>query len=493
MHSMTQENTLVVGGVDAHADTHHAAALDERGALLATQELPDDDAGLPRVAGLAEQLRRRSTSSRSSRPAPMPPALVRYLAQHDVAVVEVNQPHAHTRRRVGKSDPIDAEMAARLFQAGKAKAVPKQTDGIVESIRLLRVARDSAVKSRSAALVQLRDLIITAPQELRDQLSLPQDAPRQGHRLRAIPPVRPASSGPRRRPRSSRCARPLNASKRSTRRSPRSTASSSSSSRPPRRAPSSCSASRPGTPASCSSPPARTSSDSAARARSPMLCGASPIPASSGKTTRHRLNYGGDRQANRALHLIAVCRLRYCAAHPRLRQAPHRRRQDQARDHALPQALHRARGLQLPPRRPRRHRSSRDRRSRPPSCAATPASESTEPALDIYRNVPAWLTAIVWRGRVGWSRRMLLWGDGEWNARRWGVAGCVVAASGARTSGRGHLGAGGLSGRSVWGRCGGIIRAALGRRCGSVSRADPCASGVGRRSFRRLCRSCGSW
>ena len=43
-----------------------------------------------------------------------------------------------------------------------------------------------------------------------------------------------------------------------------------------------------------------------------MLCGASPIPASSGKTTRHRLNYGGDREANRSLHLIAVCRLRYC-------------------------------------------------------------------------------------------------------------------------------------------------------------------------------------
>ncbi len=71
---------------------------------------------------------------------------------------------------MGKSDPIDAEMAARLFQAGKAKAVPKQTDGIVESIRLLRVARHSAVKSRSAALVQVRDLIITAPQEIRDQL-----------------------------------------------------------------------------------------------------------------------------------------------------------------------------------------------------------------------------------------------------------------------------------------------------------------------------------
>jgi transposase len=42
------------------------------------------------------------------------------------------------------------------------------------------------------------------------------------------------------------------------------------------------------------------------------LCGAAPVPASSGKTTRHRLNIGGDRQANAALYLIAVCRLRYC-------------------------------------------------------------------------------------------------------------------------------------------------------------------------------------
>ena len=96
---------------------------------------------------------------------------MRYLREHDVSVVEVNQPHAHTRRRIGKSDPIDAEMAARLALAGKATVVPKQTDGIVEAIRMLRLARDSAVKSRTAAIIQVRDLIITAPQPLRDQLS----------------------------------------------------------------------------------------------------------------------------------------------------------------------------------------------------------------------------------------------------------------------------------------------------------------------------------
>lgn len=84
---------------------------------------------------------------------------------------EVNQPHAHTRRRLGKSDPIDAELAARPLLAGKATVVPKQTDGIVESIRQLRVARNSAVKACSAVLVQVRDLILTAPQPLRDQLA----------------------------------------------------------------------------------------------------------------------------------------------------------------------------------------------------------------------------------------------------------------------------------------------------------------------------------
>jgi transposase len=95
-------------------------------------------------------------------------ALVRYLREHNIAVVEVNQPHAHTRRRVGKRDPIDAEMAARLMLAGKANVTPKQTDGIIEAIRMLRVARNSAVKARATATLQIRDLIITAPQPLRD-------------------------------------------------------------------------------------------------------------------------------------------------------------------------------------------------------------------------------------------------------------------------------------------------------------------------------------
>ncbi len=101
-----------------------------RGALLATKSFPTTTPGYAQALdwlegfGEIDTVAVESTGSYS-------PALVRYLREHDVRVVEVNQPHAHTRRRVGKSDPIDAEMAARLLLAGKAKAkvTPKQTTG----------------------------------------------------------------------------------------------------------------------------------------------------------------------------------------------------------------------------------------------------------------------------------------------------------------------------------------------------------------------------
>jgi transposase len=202
-------------------------------------------------------------------------------------------------------------MAARLFQAGKAKAVPKQTDGIVESIRMLRVARDSAVKSRSAALVQVRDLIITAPQELRDQLSC-----RRTLRGKATVCARFRLSG-----------RELRSPSQAAKFALRSTAQRIEAldheiTALDRELEQLVAIAAPRTIGllGISTGHAGQLLVSAGQnidrlhgeSSFAMLCGASPIPASSGKTTRHRLNYGGDRQANRALHLIAVCRLRYC-------------------------------------------------------------------------------------------------------------------------------------------------------------------------------------
>lgn len=264
---MQHSETVVIGGVDAHTDAHHAAALDQRGALLGTAsfatttrgygELLDWLAGFGAVDAVAVE----STGAYAA-------GLTRHLRQCDIRVVEVNQPHAHTRRRRGKSDPLDAEMAARLVLAGQATATPKRTDGIVESIRLLRVARHSAVKARSAAMVQLSELIVTAPQELREQLAQRKTARGKAALCRRL------------RPSPDRIAPPLQAAKLALRSLARRIAEldteiaaldrqleplvATAAPRTP-----ACSGSPPATPASCWSPPARTSTASAVMALSP--------------------------------------------------------------------------------------------------------------------------------------------------------------------------------------------------------------------------------
>jgi len=311
---------IVVGGVDAHAETHHAAALDERGALLATESFPTTTPGyaalLDWLCGFGEltAVAIESTGSYAS-------GLVRYLREHNVWVLEVNQPHEHTRRRRGKSDSIDAELAARLLLAGKATAIPKQTDGIVESIRLLRDARESAVKSRTAAILQLGGLIVTAPQELRDQL-------KSRKTLRGK-----AALCRRFRPALNELATPTQAARFALRSiARRISALDDEISNVDRQLETLVLAAAPRTTALLGISTGHagrlliTAGQNIERLRSEAafaaLCGASPVPASSGKTIRHRLNYGGDRQANRTLHLIAVCRLRYC---PRTRAYARRR------------------------------------------------------------------------------------------------------------------------------------------------------------------------
>jgi Transposase len=93
--------------------------------------------------------------------------LARHLSHAGVTVVAVDRPNRQHRHRRGKSDPADAEAAARAVLAGQATTIPKARSGIVEAIRVLRVARTSAIKARTQAANQLRDLLVTAPEELR--------------------------------------------------------------------------------------------------------------------------------------------------------------------------------------------------------------------------------------------------------------------------------------------------------------------------------------
>jgi len=310
MDSMTGSALGIVVGVDAHVDTHDAAVLDACGRLLGTRTFPADASG---YRGLLSWVQRfgsivalgvESTGSYAA-------GLVRHLRAHGLEVLEVNQPHPHARRRRGRSDPIDAELAARHVLAASSVAIAKDTSGIVEAIRQLRVARDGAVKARSAALNALTGLIVTAPEELRRQLL-----------VRKTPRAR-ATLCARFRPDQARLHEPVHAAKAALRSLARrvveldaeiatlgrqlkqlvATAAPATTSRI------AVSTGHAGT-------LLVTAGQNIERLKSEAsfaaLCGASPIPVSSGRTDRHRLNYGGDRDANRALHMIAVCRLRYC-------------------------------------------------------------------------------------------------------------------------------------------------------------------------------------
>src|SRR4051794_27238118 len=310
MDSMTHSHGAVVG-VDAHTDTHDVAVLDDCGRLLASQTFAADAAGYRALRAWIERFAPvaaigvESTGSYAA-------GLVRHLRAEGLQVVlEVNQPHPHTRRRRGKSDPIDAELAARHVLAASRPVVAKDTSGIVEAIRQLRVARDGAVKARSAAPNALGGLIVTAPEELRRQLTA-----RKGTRARA-------RLCERLRPDPRRLREPEQAAKAALRSLARRIAELDGEIKlldqqlgqlVAEAAPTTTDRVAVGTGHAATL--LVTAGQNIERLRHEAafaaLCAASPIPVSSGRTDRHRLNYGGDRDANRALHMIAVCRLRHC-------------------------------------------------------------------------------------------------------------------------------------------------------------------------------------
>jgi transposase len=163
----TTAQPMIVGGIDAHKGKHHAVALDLQGVLLDNRQFPATTCGCRELVAWLKALGPidcvgvESTGSYAA-------GLARYLGDQGIRAVEVNTPHAHTRARKGKDDLIDAEAAARKVLSGDASALPKVTTGTIESIRLIRIARDSAIKARSIALVQLQDVPITAPAQLRE-------------------------------------------------------------------------------------------------------------------------------------------------------------------------------------------------------------------------------------------------------------------------------------------------------------------------------------
>jgi transposase len=302
---LTATQTVIVG-VDTHQRTHHAVVVDTGGRRLGDQEFPVSEAGYARLLnwaagfGVIDVVGVESTGSYGA-------GLTRSLLAAGVEVIEVNAPEKATRARNGKSDPIDADAAARAVLTGRASARPKVTTGVVESIRALKVVRDSAVKNRTAAISQLRDLITTAPAVLHDQLIGQTTKQRIARAARfrleptAVAPEQVVKMALRTL---AHRIQDLEAEIANLDAVLKGMVAATVPTLISKRQISTQTAAQ--LLITAGQNPDRFRSEAAFA----KLTGAAPLPASSGKSNRMRLNRGGDRQANKALHLIAVGRLK---------------------------------------------------------------------------------------------------------------------------------------------------------------------------------------
>ena len=254
----------------------------------------------------------------------------------------MNRPNRQLRRqRGGKTDSVDAEAAARAAASGQARTVPKSGVGPVECIRMLLMARRSATKARTQAANQIHSVTVTAPEPLKRQL--------RGLKLKAR--VRVCA---RWRPEQAQttAAYAKMALRYLARRYQSLDTEIAELKIEIRRlcaeanpAPLAATGVGPDTAATllvaAGDNPGRMKSEKSFAA----LCGASPVPASSGQTIRHRLNRGGNRQANNALWPMRYHPDTPRRSHQPIRGTAPRGSKEPKRDHPLPQAAHRPTGL----------------------------------------------------------------------------------------------------------------------------------------------------
>lgn len=316
MDDQLKENEVILG-VDTHLDTHVAAVIGHAGKLLGTLATPTNATGYLKLLAWARSLgcvRRAGVEGTGTYGA----GLARVLREQGIEVLEVNRPDRSKRRLKGKSDPTDAENAARSVLSGEATAIPKSQSGAAEAMRTVSVARRSAVKAKTQAINQLRAILVSAPQDIRERL----------WKVKADQCV--AGCAHLRHLGSTTLLRTLTTTLRllakrwlmlaaELKELDAALAHLTSESAPHLREQFGVGPQTAATLiAVAGDNPERLHSEAALAA----LCGVSPLPASSGKTIRHRLNRGGDRQANNALWTIAMVRMR---SEPRTRAYVERR------------------------------------------------------------------------------------------------------------------------------------------------------------------------
>ena len=297
---------MIVGGVDTHADSHVAAAVDANGGVLGIESFSADGSGSEALLGWLmshgeiQVVGVEGTGSWGV-------GLARFLHDHEISVVEVDRPNRQNRRRVGKSDTTDAVAAARAALSGSAGVVPKTRNGPVEQIRILLVARRSARSQRIETLNQLRHLVFTGPEEIRARFK---DRPKTGL-VTEVAKLRPRKGsapvlfttqftmrGLARR------IQHLNGEIKHLDAMLTELVADTASSL----------VGLYGVGTDTAATLLVAAGDNPDRLHSERswahLCGVCPIPAGSGKTDgRHRLNRGGDRQANAALYRIVLTRM----------------------------------------------------------------------------------------------------------------------------------------------------------------------------------------
>jgi len=305
MTSFADPGRPVTGGVDTHKDTHVAVVVDEVGRVLGTKVFPADARGYARLHtwmasyGALVKVGVEGTGSYGA-------GLARHLGAEGITVVEVVRPNRQVRRRRGKSGPTDAEAAARAALNGEASGDPKSRDGAVEALRALRVARRGALKARTQAANQLRDLIVSAPESLRSRLGPLATDKRVEVAARFRPGVLTEPAEATKAAMRSLACRHQDLSAEIDR------LDEAMGELVAEAAPGGL-LDKQGVGPQVAATLLATVGDNPRRLRSDAsfaaLCGASPVDASSGKQVRHRLNRGGDREANSALWRIVHTRI----------------------------------------------------------------------------------------------------------------------------------------------------------------------------------------
>ncbi|MHA0289309.1 IS110 family RNA-guided transposase [Mycobacterium sp. C3-094] len=299
---MTPRRRVVIG-IDTHLDTIHLAAITDTSQLLGDAEFATSPTGYwaaicwARSFGEVVSVGVEGTSSYGA-------GITQALQANDIHTVEVNRPDRAARRKQGKSDPLDAYSAARAVLAGHSLAVPK--DPHAGALKALLVARRGAIKARTAAINQIKDLLVTAPAELRERY---RRYPTTLRLIDALARCRPtAHEDPTAVSVLIACkalAQRIEFLERQDRDLAAELDSLTTALNPALRA---AYGVGPDTAAQLLITAGTNSHRLRSEAAFAMLAGAAPIPASSGKTTRHRLSRGGDRAANNALHRIALVR-----------------------------------------------------------------------------------------------------------------------------------------------------------------------------------------